>query len=188
MDRPYFTSDASGPFSHCEISILEGSPVALWIPTGVETMTDSVPSYATNVESVAGEPLPTVRVRLQLEPGRLVVVGRAKRHKVPYLDPSYAVTTIVPETRQSVLLSEGKGTDTYVSRAHFMLRAGPGGGIVLTNGVPGLAGGIRPPTNQTTLVSPEARPLLPSEELLIEPGERVVIQLPNRCMICLAAR
>jgi len=94
---------------------------------------------------------------------------------------------VVPETGQSVLWCDGRENDNYVSRAHFTLRGWPGGAVLFTNGVPRRGGGIRPPVNNTWLVSPDVRLLTPGEEVLIERGTSVAIQLPNRCVIQLAA-
>jgi hypothetical protein len=165
--------------------------VALRHPAGVETQfecaaTGAIAGHLTSTIPDAGT---SPRVRLCLAPGRSVVVGRAdEHHHVPYLDPAYQSTTVVPGTGQTVLRFDGREKDTHVSRSHFTLRGSEGGGIVLTNGVPGVDGGIRPPTNWTCLLAPEWRVLDPGEELLIERGGVVVIQLPNDCVLQLAAQ
>jgi hypothetical protein len=170
------------------VAVLEGSPVALWVPTGTETKVHALAASPTKPHSLADEPAPIVLVELQLAPDRLVVIGRANGYQVPYLDPAYQATTIMPETGQSVLLTQGEGKDIMVSRAHFTLRAAAGGGVILTNGVPQLGGGIRPPMNWTYLLTPVTRVLDPGEELTIGPGAAVAIQLPNLCVLRLAAR
>lgn len=94
---------------------------------------------------------------------------------------------MLPDSQQSVLRGNDP-TDEYVSRAHFTLRGAPGGGVVFTNGVPQVGGGVRPPTNGTKLVAPTVRYLEPSEEVLIALGDTVTINLPNRCVLQLQAR
>lgn len=116
-----------------------------------------------------------------------MIVGRQEGRKLDYLDPAYRPTQVVPDTGQSVLLSEGKGDDIYVSRGHFMLR-GAAGGVVFTNGVPRAGGGIRPPVNGTWLLAPASRKLEPGEEVVIERGGTLVIRLPNKCVIQIVAR
>lgn len=124
--------------------------------------------------------------QLRLDPNRPVIIGRAEGYPVPYLDPAYRPTAVVPGTGESVLLSGGGRKDTVVSRGHFMLRAA-GRGILLVNGVPGVGGGIRPPTNWTLLVSPLCRKLGPGEEYLIEGGDAVILELPNGARLQIAA-
>src|SRR5262245_35281113 len=112
----------SDPISYGSFSVLSGTSLTLWSDSGLER--DTCP-----------EP------RLQLSPDRPAIVGRSDGYEVPYLDPAYRPTTVVPGTGQNVL---GAGEwDIAVSRGHFMLRASPGG-IVLVNGVPGRGGGVRP--------------------------------------------
>jgi hypothetical protein len=116
----------------------------------------------------------------------LVVVGRAKpQQDVPYLDPAFRATQLLPDSNQTVLTGDKK-TDNYVSRAHFAIR-GTAGGVVVTNGVPHVGGGIRPPTNGTWLVAP-VRLLDPGEEVFIASGEMIAIWLPNQCVLQLRAQ
>lgn len=126
------------------------------------------------------------QVELRLAPDRPVVIGRLESGMPPYLDPAFRSTTIVPGTEQSVLRSAGHGKDVGVSRAHFMLR-GDERGIVLTNGVPRLGGGIRPPVNATWLLEPDYRAMGPAEELLIERGSATVIWLVNGTVLRIRA-
>jgi hypothetical protein len=125
-------------------------------------------------------------VALRLALDRPVVIGRQETGIPPYLDPAFRSTTIVPGTEQSVLRSAGHGKDTCVSRAHFMLR-GEARGIVLTNGVPRLGGGIRPPVNATWLLEPAHRAMDPGEEHLIERGSAAVVWLVNGTMLRIRA-
>jgi hypothetical protein len=151
------------------LSVLSGTAVSIWVGADTDPRTDT-------------------EAALQLEPDRPVVVGRSRgRSHVEYLDPAFRPTPTVPETGQSVLLTDGRGDDIYVSRGHFTLRA-VAAGVVLVNGVPRRGGGVRPPVNGTWLVAPAARPLDPGEELLVERGTAVVIRLPNNCLIEIAAR
>ena len=48
---------------------------------------------------------------------------------MPYLDPSYIPTHIVPETGKCILAGRADGSDLYVSRGHFLLRAAPEGEV-----------------------------------------------------------
>jgi hypothetical protein len=169
----------SGPPSRCTVALLEGHPVTFWTcpQTDVDIRT-----------AIDGRPRERTELALALAPDRLVVVGRATgEHAVPYLDPAYRATTVVPNTQQSVLLGDDR-TDNWVSRAHFTLRGGAGGSVVFTNGVPQAGGGIRPPTNGTWLVSPARRFLDAGEEIRLVCGEAVVIWLPNGCSLQLQAR
>jgi hypothetical protein len=126
------------------------------------------------------------RVRLQLAPDCPVVVGRQEVGIPPYLDPSYRSTRVVPGTGQPVVRSFSEGRNRWVSRAHFMLR-GESRGIMLTNGVPQLGGGIRPPVNNTWLLEPIRRPMDPGEEFLIERGAVTVLHLPNGTVLRICA-
>jgi hypothetical protein len=126
------------------------------------------------------------KVQLQLAPDCPVVIGRLEDGLPPYLDPAYRSTRVVPGTGQPVVRSADEGKDVCVSRAHFMLR-GCAGGIVLTNGVPHVDGGIRPPTNGTGLLEPTRRIMEPAEEYLIEHGAAVVLYLPNRTTVKICA-
>ena len=168
-----------GPLSHCDVALLEGHSVTFW----------TCPQTDVAVRTTAND-LPGVftQLALCLAPKRLVVVGRSTgASPVPYLDPAYRATTFLPDSQQTVLVGDDH-TDNWVSRAHFTLRGGAGGGVVFTNGVPQAGGGIRPPTNSTWLVAPAVRLLDPGEEVLIGCGEAVAIRLPNRCVLQLKAR
>jgi hypothetical protein len=76
--------------------------------------------------------------------------------------------------------------DTLLSRAHFMLKASPNG-TMFVNGVPAVGGGLRPPLNGTRLLSPQARPLQPGEEYLIESGKSATFSLPNGTVLLIGA-
>jgi len=157
INRPE-TPDA-GPISHCGIAVASGSGVTLWHGRDLE----------------AG----TCRERkLQLSPDRPAIIGRSEGHEISYLDPSYRATRLVPGTGQNIMRSGGDGSDLYVSRGHFMLRAA-GRGVLLVNGVPRPGGGLRAPLNGTRLVVPERRPMGAGEEYLIESGAMAVVVLPN---------
>jgi hypothetical protein len=129
---------------------------------------------------------PVTLVQLQLGLDRPVVIGRQEGSPPPYLDPSYCPTRIVPGTGQAVVQSDSEGNDLAVSRAHFMLR-GAAGGIVLTNGVPRVGGGIRPPPNGTWLCDRDGRLMDPGEEYLIDRGATAVLVLPNRTVVRIRA-
>lgn len=148
--------------SLCTLSLSGGPSVTLWSST---SRLGAAPEH-----------------RLQLKPDQPAIIGRANGHFVPYLDPAYQATPIVPGTGQTVLLDGGHGKDTSVSRGHFMLRAAVGG-VLLVNGVPYVDGGIRPPLNGTYMHSPERRQMEPAEEYLIAWGETVSISLPNRAQL-----
>lgn len=180
--------DDPGSRSHCGLSVLFGEPVSLWTPPGVETRVHELVHVHTTLHDNADGTHPLTEVELCLDPGRLVVVGRSSgKHPVPYLDPAYRSTTVLPSTGQPVLRWDGAEDDMFVSRAHFTLRAAPGGGIVFTNGVPRLGGGIRAPINGTRLVAPVTRNLGAGEEVVIEPGAAAVVRLPNRCVLQIRA-
>lgn len=166
----------AGPLSHCSVALLEGNSVTIW--TCPETKVHAV---------TAVHDLP--ELALGLAPGRLVVIGRAAPDcPVPYLDPAYRATPMMPDSGQSVLHGGDDPSDVFVSRAHFTLRGAAGGGVVFTNGVPRAGGGVRPPTNRTKLMAPAARDLAPGEEVLIPHGDAIAIRLPNRCVLQLKAR
>jgi hypothetical protein len=143
---------------------------------------------AVSVSSCCGSTIPDTesRVQLQLDPDRPIVIGRQDDGIPPYLDPAYQSTRLVPGSGQPVVQSSTEGRDTYVSRAHFMLR-GNAQGILLTNGVPRAGGGIRPPTNWTYMREPQCRVMEPGEEFLIEHGAGVVLQLPNHNILRICA-
>jgi hypothetical protein len=149
----------SSSSSSCDFEILSGPNITLWM---------------------AGNPNQETRKNLQLQiaPDQPVIIGRAEGGGVPYLDPAYRSTTLVPGTGETILRGHGDSRDNYVSRAHFMLRA-IAGGILLVNGVPKVGGGIRPPRNGTSLTYPSYRTMLPEEEYTIESGAGVIIVLPN---------
>jgi hypothetical protein len=85
-----------------------------------------------------------------------------------------------------VVRSSRDGRDVYVSRGHFTLR-GDARGIVLTNGVPRIGGGIRPPITGTWMLEPSRRLMEPGEEYLIEHGAKVVLHLPNGTVVQICA-
>ena len=155
-----------GADSFCTLSVLSGPSITLWsMNAGVDTAPER---------------------RLRLSPNRPAIIGRAEGWHVPYLDPAYMATTVVPGTGQTVLLDGGRGADISVSRGHFMLRAAAEG-ILLVNGVPKVGGGIRPPINGTYLLSPQNRKMEPAEEYMIVRGEGVVLFLPNQAQIQITA-
>jgi hypothetical protein len=164
--------------SSCHVALLDGPSVTFW----------ACPGTAVHALTVVHEvPDSVAELALCLAPERLLVVGRSTgRSPVPYLDPAYSPTPILPDSGQSVLRGHDE-TDNWVSRAHFTLRGAPGGGIVFTNGVPRVGGGLRPPLNGTKLLSPTVRWLDPGEEVLIGFGEAVAVRLPNRCVLQLRA-
>jgi hypothetical protein len=153
--------------SHVSLSFTGGS-VTLWSDAG---MTPVEREEATQVA---------------LQEGRPVVVGRQQGGEVPYLDPSYVPTQVVPVTGQSVLTRAGTGPDLTVSRGHFLLRADREG-VVLLNGVPRRGGGVRPPLNGTWLLQPEHRRLDDAEEYLIRSGHAATIRLPNGTQVLIRA-
>jgi hypothetical protein len=167
-DYPDVAPDDPGPISSAGLRVTPGSSLTLW--------SVSDPAHATDVE-----------FQVRISPDRPVIVGRAEGHAVPYLDPAYRATRVVPGTGQCVLQQDGHGSDICVSRGHFMLRAHPGG-VVFVNGVPHRAGGIRPPLNGTWLLAPARRQLDPEEAYLIEHGHTAVFYLPNGTEIRIDAR
>jgi hypothetical protein len=164
LHRPGVESD-TGASSVCVLTSLSGAPVTLW--------------------SAEADTAPTTRLRLEIAPDRPVVVGRARRSDVPYLDPAYRPTPVVPGGG-SILRHDGHGSDVTVSRGHFTLRQ-VAGGVLLVNGVPRRGGGVRPPVNGTYLLHPDHRPLEPGEEYLIPSGSTAVLYLPNRTALRLEA-
>ncbi len=123
---------------------------------------------------------------LSLHPSRPVVVGRQQGGEVPYLDPAYVPTRIVPETGQPVLTHDVNGRDSWVSRGHFLLRA-VSDGVMMLNGVPRRGGGIRPPINGTQLLEPVGRRMEDGEEYLIPKGKAARFQLPNGTQVLIHA-
>ena len=126
-------------------------------------------------------------LELILNPGQSAVIGRAHGCEVPYLDPAYVPTSLVPGTGETILRGHDDRRDLYVSRGHFTLAADPAG-LLLTNGVPRRGGGIRPPRNGTLLIDPVQRSMLPGEEHQIPYGFAVVLQLPNSTQVRIEAR
>ena len=124
--------------------------------------------------------------RLELHPDRPVVVGRQDGGEVPYLDPAYVPTRIVPDSGQPVLTEDPNGMDFCVSRGHFLLRA-VAAGVMLVNGVPQRGGGVRTPLNGTRVVEPEQRRLDDAEEYLIETGKAARFELPNGTLVLIHA-
>ncbi|MFO0965390.1 MAG: hypothetical protein U0793_07365 [Gemmataceae bacterium] len=157
--------DTDHSVSFGSVCLLSGSGITLWssLTGGTETMREA---------------------QLRLEPDAPVILGRAEGWDVPYLDPTYRATAIVPSSGQRVL--NGSALDGTVSRAHLTLRRAAGG-ILLVNGVPRRGGGVRPPLNGTVLLAPAPRPLGPGEEYLIASGAAVVLRLPNSAEIQIAA-
>lgn len=153
--------------SSCHLDILSGPGITLWM---------------------AGHLGEESRKNLQLKiaPDRPVIIGRAEGSGIPYLDPAYHSTTLIPGTGDTILRSDGQGRDLTVSRAHFMLRA-ISRGILIVNGVPQVGGGIRPPRNGTRMIVPGNRRLDPAEEIIVESREVVVLQLPNGTTVRIAA-
>ncbi|HEX5103114.1 MAG TPA: hypothetical protein VFV87_04855 [Pirellulaceae bacterium] len=124
---------------------------------------------------------------LQLAPGQIAVIGRAHGREVPYLDPAYRPTSLVPGTGETILRGDGDRRDLTVSRGHFMLSAHPAG-LLLTNGVPRRGGGVRPPMNGTLLLGPIQRSMAPGEEQKVPYGSAIVLQLPNGTQVRIEAR
>src|ERR1043165_8916517 len=113
---PHPTDPGASQSSIANVHILSGSGMTLWCDPS--TMLGSL-----------------VGCSLRLDPDRPVIIGRQEGSEIPYLDPSYRATPLLPETGKSILRSGGKGEDAYVSRGHFMLRA-CSGGILFVTGVP----------------------------------------------------
>lgn len=167
-DESWVIPGSSESVSSARVSVLSGDGITLWGCAAPEQDTSA-------------------HAELHLAPEDTVIIGRAEGNGVPYLDPAYRATTIVPHTGRSILKSEGRGQDCTVSRAHFMLR-GTGSGIVLINGVPRRGGGIRPPRNWTQLLVPNDRRLGSGEEYVIRRGESVTLLLPNGSQVRIEAR
>jgi hypothetical protein len=156
--------DTSG-LSQVDLRFDGGGGVTLWSDAG-----------ATHAGQTASQ------TQLLLHPDRPVVIGRQQGGEVPYLDPHYVPTHILPDTGRSVLTEAGHGKDRTVSRGHFLLRADLEG-IVLLNGVPRREGGVRPPLNGTWLLEPEYRKLADGEQYLIRRGQSIRIHLPNGTVV-----
>jgi hypothetical protein len=179
---PTHDTESDPSLSRCSVALLSEHPVTFWAPPQTAVGT------GTTTDTVFGFDCPVPELALGLAPGKLVVVGRAKpHHEVPYLDPAYRSTTVLPDGHQSVL-NGNDPKDICVSRAHFTLRGADGGAVVFTNGVPAIGGGVRPPTNGTWVIVPAERFLDPGEEVTIGCGEVVVICLPNGCRLQLKAQ
>ncbi len=127
-----------------------------------------------------------LEVRLELSPQKSVIIGRQNGGHVPYLDPSYVSTPIVPGDGQTILQKDGRDQDVSVSRGHFLMR-GDARGILFVNGVPRPGGGLRAPVNGAYLLYPEVRWLHECEEYLIERGAAVSIRLPNGTALTIQA-
>lgn len=166
LDLPDAVSDG-GSIAVGSLSVLSGAGVTLWGPCGSCQDTQQ-------------------QTQLCLAPDRPVIIGRAEGGEVPYLDPAYQPTTVMPGTGKTILHSQGHRKDLVVSRGHFMLRAAAAG-ILLTNGVPRRGGGIRPPMNGTWLVASVQRALTPGEHYLIDRGMTMVLWLPNGSQVQIEA-
>lgn len=169
--------------SCCSVALLSEHPVTFWASPQTQVGTGTIAGGGDGTV-----PNPHPELALGLAPGQFVVVGRAQpHHTVPYLDPAFRSTTLLPDSNQSVLHGDHPH-DICVSRAHFTLRGASAGGVVFTNGVPASGGGVRSPTNGTWMLAPTYRAMDPGEEVLIEQGQLVVIWLPNGCTLQLQAR
>ena len=155
--------------SHASLSFSGSGGLTLWSDPGMAS------SGRTASESL-----------LSLHPNRPVVVGRQQGGEVPYLDPAYVPTRIVPETGQAVLTFDETGRDRSVSRGHFLLRA-VADGLMMLNGVPRRGGGIRPPVNGTLLLEPVGRRMEDGEEYLIPKGKAARFELPNGTQVLIHA-
>jgi hypothetical protein len=184
LNRRQFLAAAAGGLGVAAIgptwaaSQADGRPARLSLE-GISGLTVWADVGTTAVGETAAETL------LFLRPGRPAVVGRQRGGEVPYLDPAYTPTDLLPDTGQSVLTRTGFH-DMAVSRGHFLLQADPAG-VLLLNGVPQRGGGVRPPGNGTRLLDPESRPLGKGEEYLIPSGGSVRIELPNGTRVLIRA-
>src|SRR5438105_939503 len=140
--------ETDGGLSAVSVLIESGAPITLW-------------SGATTSAETAAQ------TTLQLERNQHVVIGRQQGGEIEYLDPRFRPTRIVPATGQLILKQHA--SDDWVSRGHFMLRAGAQG-LVLVNGVPRRGGGLRPPMNGTRMLAPHDRNMNAGEEFVIERG------------------
>lgn len=142
---------------------------------------------ALSVIAVSGTEMPGTQKQLkfQLEPNRLLVIGRQNGGTVPYLDKNYVPTPLLPGSNKPV--ADGSEEGLKVSRAHFSLRA-TAQGIVLTNGVPRLGGGIRAPRNPTKMLYPGSpRYMEDGEDYIIENGAIAKIRLANGSVLVISA-
>jgi hypothetical protein len=165
---PTESDEQADSCSVCGLSVLSGTAINSW--SAAETVLEN-----------------DRQLVLKISPDRPVIIGRAEGGSVPYLDPAYRPTTVLPGTGETILRGDGHGTDSLVSRGHFMLAA-TAGGITFVNGVPRRGGGIRPPKNGTWLVLPTQRILTPGEDYFIENGSSIGIRLPNGSEIIIDAR
>ena len=154
-------------FATCSLTVARGAGVTLW--HGADVAADT-----------------SQHCQLRLAPDRPAIIGRSNGYKVPYLDPSYQATQLVPGTGQNIMREDGHGRDGGVSRAHFMLRAASRG-VLLVNGVPRPGGGLRTPLNGTRLLVPEQRWMTAGEEYLVESGATAMIGLPNGSSVQISA-
>ena len=166
--NPTQTEEDAG-LSHASLSFSGGGGLTLWC----------APSTSSCGRTAA-------ETMVALHPDRPVVVGRQQGGEVEYLDPHYLPTRVVPDSGQTVLRGDGSERDSWVSRGHFMLRAGTEG-VTLLNGVPRRGGGIRPPLNGTRLLEPEARLMAEGEEYLIRRGHAARFELPNGTQVLIQA-
>ena len=167
VEMPALDTD---PPSLCTIHSDGGLGVTLW----------SLPTSRTSSKT-------GLQCQLKLSPDAPVIIGRADGGEIEYLDPRYVPSPIMPGSGKTILKRHGAKEDVYVSRGHFMLRSHPHG-VLLVNGVPRRGGGIRPPFNWTRLLAPEVRMLAPAEELVIERGAPISIQLPNGTQLTIEAQ
>lgn len=123
---------------------------------------------------------------LALPYGKDIVIGRQEGGTTEYLDPSCRPTRMMPGSFKPIASNPAEGLDTCVSRGHFTLRGSPRG-IIFINGVPGRAGGIRPPTNWTFMLQPHHRLMEKGEIYLIENGTTVKMRLPNNVDVLISA-
>src|SRR5262245_57846815 len=80
--------------SQCHVALLAGPSVTFW----------ACPGTAVSALTVHDVPDSVAELALCLEPQRLIVVGRSTgRSPVPYLDPAYRPTPILPDSGRSVL-------------------------------------------------------------------------------------
>ena len=145
------------------------------------------PSVGTCLTGYSGDTLADLdsQLRMELSPGRTLVIGRQEGGGTEYLNPSYQPTRHVPGSSHLILSGDHK-KDLGVSRGHFTLRYHQQG-IELVNGVPHREGGIRPPLNGTWLLEPERRVMEKGESYLIEKGASAKIWLPNGAEILIRA-
>src|SRR5262245_16680708 len=87
--------------SHASICVESGPGMTLWCAA----------------DAALGQP--SSAAKLQLAPEQCAVIGRQEGGEVPYLDPRFAPTQMVPRTGQCVLTRLGHGRDIAVSRGHF---------------------------------------------------------------------